>query len=123
MSEGLNQGIAANVTYMFFTFKFMFSYYTEPKACPDTVPGYGTGGSYKDIGLVAPEGTVKEAVEECMKLVLEQYPDADSLSIDTNQNYCYADFNIQGIAANNDQDAYVMCLIPSKHLVTFYYRE
>merc|ERR1719245_2017979 len=49
-----------------------------------------------------------------MKLVLEQYPDADSLTIDTNQNACYADFNIQGIGANNDQDAYVMCLIPKE---------
>ena len=86
------------------------------------MPGYGTGGSYKDIGLVASEGTVEEAVEECMKLVLEQYPDADSLTVDTNQNACYADFNIQGIGANNDQDAYVMCLIPSKHLVIFYNR-
>jgi len=82
------------------------SYGQEPKACPDTVQGYGSGDSSYEYQY-AGEVSSLEDVEQCMALVLENYPDADGLSIDAFG--CYADFNVQG--TDSSQGA-VMCLLP-----------
>ena len=101
---------------MFFTFKFKFSCFIEPKACPDTVQRYGRGDSSYAQEYA---GTVSEEdVEECMALVLENFPDADALSIEIDRD-CFAEYNVQGTDSSTSA---VMCLLPSKHLITFYNR-